>query len=196
MLNSQDRTLGCRVSLTFDDGPCAETTPVLLDHLNEAGVKATFFVVGRNIVDPKGRAIVERIAAEGHQIGNHTYNHTNLTRLDAPQIEYEIKQTEDLIGALDNGIKLFRPPFGHHNAIVDRTVEALGYKLVLWNVCALDWRAHYQNRRWVAHVLKQIKADRDYIILAHDLFSSTVEYIPDLVKALRRVPGTEFVLAA
>jgi peptidoglycan-N-acetylglucosamine deacetylase len=182
--------------LTFDDGPCEATTPRLLDHLRDLGIKATFFVVGRNIANAQGFSIIERVAAEGHQIGNHSYSHANLTQLNVAQIEQEIKQTEDLIGPLDNGIKLFRPPFGFHNAVVDRMVEALGYKLVLWNVSSLDWRRHYQNRRWVSHVLRQIETRRNCVILAHDVHPSTVLHFPELVAAIRKLPEMEFAQIA
>ena len=194
MLGRPEQTMPRRVYLTFDDGPSAETTPQLLDHLKEAGIKATFFVVGRNIENVPGRAIVERMAKEGHQIGNHTYSHVNLTRIDAARIEEEIKQTEDLIGSLDNGIKVFRPPFGFRNGVVDRAAAALGYKLVLWDLCAWDWRPHYKNRRWVSHILRQIKAGQDGIVLAHDVIPSTVAHVPELIAAARGLPDVEFAL--
>jgi peptidoglycan-N-acetylglucosamine deacetylase len=196
MLKRRPRTKPRKVHLTFDDGPSAETTPYLLDHLKKSGIKATFFVVGRNIENARGRAIVERMAAEGHQIGNHTYRHPNLTQLDGARVEQEIKQTEDLIGPLDNGTKVFRPPFGFRNGVVDRTAEALGYKSVLWNLCAWDWRPHYQNRRWVSHIVRQIAAGRDGIVLAHDVVPSTVAHVPELIAAIRDLPGTEFALVA
>lgn len=196
MTCDQREALSRRVSLTFDDGPSAATTPRLLDYLKELGLKATFFVVGRNIANSEGFAIIERMAAEGHQIGNHSYSHADLTRLNAVQIEQEIKQTENLIGSLSNGNKLFRPPFGFHNAVVDRAVETLGYKSVFWNVSSLDWRAHYQNRRWVSHVLRQIEAKRNCIVLAHDVLPSTVAHFPELVAAIRRLPETEFAQIA
>jgi peptidoglycan/xylan/chitin deacetylase (PgdA/CDA1 family) len=193
-MNRRQRTTSRRVYLTFDDGPNAETTPQLLDHLKESGIKATFFVVGRNVENAGGRAIIERMAAEGHQIGNHTYNHPNLTRLDSARIEEEIKQTEVLIGPLDNGTKVFRPPFGYHNGIVDRAAAALGYKSVLWNLCAWDWRPHYQNRRWVCHIARQIAAGRDGIVLAHDVFPSTVAHVPELITAVQELSNVEFAL--
>jgi peptidoglycan-N-acetylglucosamine deacetylase len=83
MTCDQREALSRRVSLTFDDGPSAATTPRLLDYLKELGLKATFFVVGRNIANSEGFAIIERMAAEGHQIGNHSYSHADLTRLNA-----------------------------------------------------------------------------------------------------------------
>lgn len=193
MLDRQQTTLRT-VHLTFDDGPSAETTPQLLDHLGEAGIKATFFVVGRNIENAEGRAILERMAAGGHQIGNHTYSHPNLTQLDGARIAQEIKQTEDLIGPLDNGVKVFRPPFGFHNGVVDRAAAALGYKSVLWNLCAWDWRPYYQNRRWVSHIVRQIAAGRDGIVLAHDVIPSTVAHVPELISEIRDLPDTEFAL--
>jgi len=196
MLHRRKRTPPRRVYLTFDDGPSAETTPQLLDHLKELGVKATFFLVGRNIENGEGRTIVERMAAEGHQIGNHTYTHPNLTQLDSTRIEEEIEKTENLIGPLDNGIKLFRPPFGFRNGIVDRAAEALGYKSVLWDLCAWDWRPHYQNRRWVSHIVRQIAAGRNGIVLAHDVFPSTVAHVPELIAAIQKLPDTEFALVA
>ena len=180
------------VRLSFDDGPNPTTTPPLLDHLRDHGVKATFFVLGQNIVHQEGRAILERIACDGHQIGNHSYSHADLTKLTAKQIEDEIKQTEALIGSLDNGIKLFRPPFGFHNSTVDEVVRCLGYRFVLWNVISRDWEKYYSNRRWVSHTMKQIEAKQDSTVLAHDVHPSTVAHFPELVRAIRSLPNTEF----
>jgi peptidoglycan-N-acetylglucosamine deacetylase len=196
MLDRRQRTPPRRVHLTFDDGPSAETTPQLLNHLKRAGVKATFFLVGGNMESAKGRAIVERMAEEGHQIGNHSYSHPNLTQLDGAGIEHEIRQTEELIGPLDNGTKVFRPPFGFRNNAVDRAAEALGYKSVLWDLCAWDWRPYYRNRRWVSHIVRQIKAGREGVVLAHDIFPSTVAHVPELIAAIRDLPGVEFALVA
>jgi peptidoglycan/xylan/chitin deacetylase (PgdA/CDA1 family) len=194
MLDGRQQTTLRTVRLTFDDGPSLETTPQLLDHLKEAGIRATFFVVGRNIESAGGRAIVERMAAEGHQVGNHTYDHPNLTQLDGARITQEIEQTESLIGPLDNGTKVFRPPFGFHNGAVDRAAAALGYKSVLWDFCAWDWRPYYQNRRWVSHIVRQIAAGRGGIVLAHDVIPSTVAHVPELIAAIRDLRTVEFAL--
>ena len=185
-----------QVSLTFDDGPSTATTPRLLDQLRELGVRATFFVVGQNMASSQGFAIVKRTAEEGHQIGNHSYSHVNLTQLTGAQIEKEIKRTENLIGLLDSGVKLFRPPFGFHNALVNQTATDLGYKSVLWNVSSLDWQPRYQNRRWVSHVLRQVQARRSCVVLAHDVLPSTVAHVSELVAAIQEMPETEFALLA
>jgi peptidoglycan-N-acetylglucosamine deacetylase len=195
-MSSDDRVLPRQISLTFDDGPSTATTPRLLDQLREFGIKATFFVVGKNIANAEGFAVMKRIAEEGHQVGNHSYSHTNLTQLDGAEIQQEIKRTEDLIGSHDNGIKLFRPPYGFHNAVVNQTVKSLGYKLVLWNVCSRDWQRYYQNRRWVAHVLRQIQARRSCIVLVHDVHTSTVAHLPELVARVRKLPETDFTQLA
>jgi peptidoglycan-N-acetylglucosamine deacetylase len=181
-----------QVTLTFDDGPDLATTPKLLERLAELRVKATFFVLGSKIEKPDGRAIVEKIAAEGHQIGNHGFSHVDFTKLIPAAVEDEIKRTEELIGILDRGIKLWRPPFGLHNAIVDNVVSKLGYRLVLWNVSSLDWTEEYQNGSWVSHTMKQIVLTQNCVVLAHDIFPSTVAHVPQLVKAIRGLPNTEF----
>lgn len=182
------------VKLTFDDGPDPTTTPELLDRLMELGLKATFFVLGHRIAGLPGRAIIERMATEGHQIGNHSYSHRDLTKLSAKEIENEIITTEQMIGSLDGGVKLFRPPFGFHNATVDDMVKTLGYRLVLWNVISRDWVPYYANRRWVLHAMRQIKANMDCIVLAHDVRPSTVAHVPELVRAIRGLPNTAFDL--
>jgi peptidoglycan/xylan/chitin deacetylase (PgdA/CDA1 family) len=182
------------VKLTFDDGPDPKTTPTLLDTLMTHQVRATFFVIGRNVMNLPGRSILERMAADGHQIGNHSYSHPNLTKLDAKQISEEIARTNQAIGSLDGGIKLFRPPFGFRNEFVDNVVKELGYRVVLWNVTSLDWQPDYWNRRWVTHTMRQIRTKSDCIVLAHDVFSTTVAYIPALLAAIRKLPDTEFAL--
>ena len=181
-----------QVRLTFDDGPDLATTPKLLEHLAELRVKATFFVLGSKIANPQGHAVVERIAAEGHQIGNHGYSHVDLTKLTPAAVEDEINRTEELIGMLDRGIKVWRPPFGLHNTIVDNLISKLGYRLVLWNVSSLDWTARYQNGSWVSHVMKQIEVTQNCVVLAHDIFPSTVIHVPQLIAAIRHLPNTEF----
>src|SRR5215469_6177649 len=181
-----------QVTLTFDDGPDLATTPKLLERLAELRVKATFFVLGSKIAKPEGWAILEKIAAEGHQIGNHGFSHVDLTKLTPAAVEDEIKTTEELIGMLDRGIKLWRPPFGFHNAIVDNVISKLGYRIVLWNVSSLDWTAEYQNGSWVSHTMKQIVLTQNCVVLAHDIFPSTVVHVPQLVTAIRALPNTKF----
>jgi peptidoglycan-N-acetylglucosamine deacetylase len=104
-----EETKSRRIYLTFDDGPHLVNTPRLLDKLKDYGVLSTFFVKGRSLEAPEAQRLLERIASEGHQIGNHTYSHHRLTGLAAEQIHQEISKTQKLIGAADRGIKIFRP---------------------------------------------------------------------------------------
>jgi peptidoglycan-N-acetylglucosamine deacetylase len=181
-----------RIHLTFDDGPHAVNTPKLLDALKKADILATFFVVGKNLETKEGIDLVRRAAAEGHQIGNHTYSHPHLTELNKDQIREEILKTESLIGGMNNGIKIFRPPYGHRNSLVDRVVKSLGYRMVLWNVDTLDWHTEHRSR-WVERGMEQIAGHRDSIVLAHDVHSTTVENVGKFIASIRSLSCSRFV---
>src|SRR3954467_11978394 len=86
------------VAITFDDGPDPKWTPKILDVLKERGLKATFFVIGKNCEDYPG--LVERIVREGHEIGNHTYSHRNLAIMSEWQMELELTATQRLIESI------------------------------------------------------------------------------------------------
>ena len=145
--SSVDNKIPCRkhindemkIALTFDDGPAANTTPEILDILNEFGIKATFFVVGKNCEE--NPEILKRIADEGHEIGNHTYSHLNLTNVSKRCITNEVRKTEDIISDI-TGIKtnLFRPPGGVYSDMIAQTCDSLGYWAILWSVDTVDWR--------------------------------------------------------
>ena len=85
------------IALTFDDGPSTAYTPVLLDGLKERGVHATFFLIGKNIEQGDNADIVKRMYEEGHLIGNHTYSHVEITKLDDESAYKEISRTNELI---------------------------------------------------------------------------------------------------
>jgi peptidoglycan/xylan/chitin deacetylase (PgdA/CDA1 family) len=181
------------VTLTFDDGPNPDTTPDLLFHLRTLEIKATFFVRGHNLTSARGRQILERIAADGHQVGNHTYSHLDLTKLSSSQVEDEIIRTEELICGYDHGVKLLRPPYGTQNANVDGIIARLGYRSVFWNVDSLDWHKKFKQGKWVKHVLDQVRYHNHSIVLAHDIHATTVAHFPRLITLLQRLPGTRFI---
>lgn len=123
------------VALTFDDGPKAGTTDVLLDGLAERQVKATFFLIGRQIEE--NRELVESMAAEGHQIGNHTWNHARLEGASAAVIAQEVEQTDQLLQSLlGPGEYWVRPPYGGVDDTVRSTVKV---PMVKWSVDPRDW---------------------------------------------------------
>jgi peptidoglycan/xylan/chitin deacetylase (PgdA/CDA1 family) len=189
------RALGIRkrnVLLTFDDGPHPVNTTKLLDDLKQAGILATFFVVGKNLESPEGQALIQRAAAEGHQIGNHSYSHPYLSELKEEEIREEILKTEALIGSLDKGIKILRPPYGNHNALVDRVAQELGYRLVFWNVDSLDWEPSCEHR-WVEHTMEEIAIRDQSVVLAHDIHANTVTKVGSLIARIQKLPGGRFI---
>lgn len=125
------------IALTFDDGP-DEKTPEILDLLGEHGAVGTFFVLGGMI---KGREEVLRRAVEsGHEIGNHTFDHPHLEKLEPSQIEEQLARTSDAIeGAAGIRPRLMRPPYGLGALRAAPIASRLGMKTVLWSVNPKDW---------------------------------------------------------
>ncbi|MFN0190353.1 MAG: polysaccharide deacetylase family protein [Aestuariivirga sp.] len=194
-LTPRYKTHGTRqVWLTFDDGPHGTNTPRVLDVLAGHGITAVFFLVGRNAAAyPQ---IVKRMAREGHRIGNHTYNHPDLRKLGRAKVREEILKTEKLIAPFIKGRKLFRPPYGAHNATVDDVLADLGYRLVLWNVDPLDWNKAYQPTKWTDLAMSQIRARSNAVVLAHDIHRTTAAHLDSLIRRIKRLPGTRFQPAA
>ncbi len=126
------------LALTFDDGPNPKWTPRLLDLLGERGVKATFFLLGsRAQAEP---ALVRRIAAEGHLIGNHSWGHPNLALSGASKIREELALTSHALERITGErIRYFRPPFGARRPAVFRIARSLGLRVVTWNALTSDW---------------------------------------------------------
>jgi peptidoglycan/xylan/chitin deacetylase (PgdA/CDA1 family) len=179
------------VLLTFDDGPHPTLTPKLLDCLAAHSAKAVFFVVGQRVATAAGKAIVERAAREGHRIGNHTYTHPNLSTLTEPQIRDEIARTEDLVGEFLTAHKLFRPPYGAHNATVDLVVRDMGYHMMLWTVDSEDWRKKPDG--WMAPSLSAIGSRGASTLLCHDIHATTVDNFPGFLQQLAAVPHVRLV---
>ena len=127
------------LALTFDDGPNAIWTPRLLDILARHGVQATFFVLGsRAATEP---ALVRRIVAEGHLIGNHSWSHLNLALTAAGRVRDELLRSKETLEEISSRpVKFFRPPFGARRPMVLRAARDLGMTPVLWNAMTSDWK--------------------------------------------------------
>jgi peptidoglycan/xylan/chitin deacetylase (PgdA/CDA1 family) len=119
------------VYLTFDDGPIPEATPFILDTLSKYGVKATFFMVGDNV--RKYPHLYERIKAEGHQVGNHTYNHMGSVRHTLKTYVKNTNKANELIHS-----KYFRPPHGWMRPAAYIWLKRK-YKVVMWDVVTRDY---------------------------------------------------------
>ena len=165
------------VALTFDDGPRRSTTEKLLDGLAQRGVHATFFLVGE-MLEGNGD-LVERMAAEGHQIGLHTYDHVWLTALSAADFEKQVGRTRQVLTEMaGEGSYWLRPPYGG----VDRGVEKrAGSPIILWSVDPEDWNDK-NVERIVEHIVSNAR-DGD-IILLHDIYPTSVEAALQVVDRL------------
>jgi peptidoglycan-N-acetylglucosamine deacetylase len=183
-----------RVWMTFDDGPDPVQTPRVLDVLGAQGIQAAFFVMGRRV--EMCPAVVERTAAEGHRIGNHTYSHPTLTKLPQPAIEDELARTERLIGHLMQGPKLFRPPYGRRNATVDRAAAALGYRTLMWNVETDDWDPKNWPLRWVELGLRNLQYETDAIVINHDIHDATAQHLDLFIRRIKASGEARFMQAS
>ena len=166
-----------KIALTFDDGPSIYTEE-LLDGLKQRGVKATFFVIGKCAeVYPK---IVEREAKEGHIVGNHTYNHVEITKLSVEDAREEIEKTNEILEKLTHKRSEYvRPPFG----VWEEELEDLQMMSVMWTIDTLDWTTENTDEI-VNKVVTQ--AEENDIILMHDCYKSSVQAalrIVDLLQA-------------
>ena len=168
-----------RVYLTFDDGPDARWTPRILDILAQANVCATFFVVGRFAREQV--ALVRRVAADGHELGNHTWSHRHPWTVLASTAREEVRDgaaaIADLIGRAP---KFFRPPHGRLRRCMIEEAERGGQTLVLWNRSAVDWGPLGSARR-IVHRLSAAQAGD--IVLMHD-GGRGINHPEELVKVL------------
>ncbi|HEM9252323.1 TPA: polysaccharide deacetylase family protein [Streptococcus agalactiae] len=166
-----------RVALTFDDGPNEKTTPKALEILKRYNAKATFFVMGQSAVGHTD--ILKRMHAEGHEIGNHTWDHPNLTKLPAEKIKEEIHKTNDLIMKATGQKPVYlRPPYGATNATV-KTVT--GLKEMLWSVDIEDWKNH-NTQAMMTNIKKQLRPGG--VILMHDIHQTSIDALPTIMDYL------------
>jgi polysaccharide deacetylase family sporulation protein PdaB len=151
------------VALTFDDGPARITTPEILSILKEKNIKATFFVVGEQV--KRFPSLVSQEIEEGHEVGNHTYSHPQLTRLNVSLINKELEDTEQEIIKFAPKPTLFRPPGGAYNKNILTLAREKGYTIILWSIDTYDWR-NPPIGKIVDRVVDNIKPGS--IILLHD----------------------------
>ena len=126
------------LALTFDDGPNPAWTQRLLEALARHEVKATFFMLGSRAAAEA--ALVRRVAAEGHLIGNHSWGHLNLAVTGEKRVREELRRTSETLEQITGApVKFFRPPFGARRPAVMRIARELGLTPVLWNAMTSDW---------------------------------------------------------
>lgn len=172
------------VALTFDDGPHGQNTSVILDILKTEGISATFFLTGEQV--QKYPEVAQRIAKEGHQIGNHSWSHLDLRKMTdegitAIQLEPTSSLLEELTGVYP---KFMRPPYG---ALRDGSIQVLadqGWQIINWSIDSFDWDPKENS---VTAILDKIHRYHHpgAIILMHCNGANTVEALPQVIKLLK-----------
>lgn len=168
-------------ALTFDDGPHPFYTYKLLEIFEKYNIKVTFFLVGKQI--DKYPELVQAISAKGHEIGNHTYNHLNLTKLTLPDIHDELYRThQSLRTTCNREARWFRPAGGNYNDLVIQTARSLGYSMALWDVAPLD---HMHLSPDI--LFNKIIADTTdgAVVLLHSGIDTTLMCLPRIIENLR-----------
>jgi len=168
-----------KVWLTFDDGPSAEITPFVLDTLLFYNVKATFFCLGKQMV--KHPEILQRITAEGHSIGNHSYSHPNGFTTCTKKYLKDIEKWKQIIPET----KLFRPPFGN---IYPWQIGKLKkeYKIIMWDVMSWDFDKNTSKEKCFFNVVNNVGSGS--IILLHDNEKAQVSLqyaLPKIIESLK-----------
>jgi peptidoglycan/xylan/chitin deacetylase (PgdA/CDA1 family) len=165
------------VALTFDDGPAVPETATLLTYLAQYQARATFFTVGQNVAAHSD--LVRAEARAGHEVGNHSWNHPDLTKLTAEQVAYQLNRTSAAIkAATGKEPTLFRPPYGAVNSTVRGATKL---SPVLWTLDTEDWK--YPDAAKVAQsVLGKVK--RNDVVLMHDVHATSVAAVPEILRTL------------
>jgi peptidoglycan/xylan/chitin deacetylase (PgdA/CDA1 family) len=177
------------IALTFDDGPSAVLTPRLLDILKQRNIKVTFFVLGQLVQEHP--EILQRAVADGHEIGNHSWDHKALNKMAEGGLRHELADTSsEITKAIGKPVTLMRPPYGATNPRLNRAIEKeYGMKVILWSVDPFDWKRpgpQVVSQR----ILKETKPGS--IILSHDIHPGTIEAMPSTLDALL-AKGYKFV---
>ena len=182
---------GMKLALTFDDGPHPTYTEKILDILAKYGVHATFFAVGENAA--LWPELIERELDEGHEVGNHTYTHANLSKLSYRRMCDEVIFAENVLyEENEHRTCLLRPPGGLYNKKLFKLTSRFDYTVILWSVDTRDW-AHTPSDDIVKKVMSTVKAGD--VILFHDYVSgksTTVDALEIIIPELQS-KGYEFV---
>lgn len=175
-----------RIAVTFDDGPNTAATGAVLDLLQACGAHATFFVVGQRVAasGEAGAALLRRMRDEGHEIGNHSYTHPNISHLSHDEIRRQVESTQSAIERAV-GIRpvLFRPPGGGMDFAAVRSLAATDIRdVVMWSVDPTDWARPGRQIIW-RRIASAVQPGA--IILLHDTHSETLDALPLLLDLLQ-----------
>jgi peptidoglycan/xylan/chitin deacetylase (PgdA/CDA1 family) len=189
---SQPRDIDCArvkcIALTFDDGPMPDTAR-LLKTLKAKNVRATFFLVGQMVAEHP--ELVRQELADGHELGDHSWNHANLPTLSTAGVRSQVTRTQEAVRKATGGVvpQIFRPPYGATNGRVTAIARQFKMPQILWEVDPLDWRD--RNTPTVERrVIRE--ARRGDIVLMHDIHPTSVSAVPTIIDRLSK-EGFTFV---
>ncbi len=169
-----------KIAISFDAAYGDQYTPQILDILDGYNVKTTFFLVGFWI-DKYGE-VLEEIHRRGHEIGNHSTTHPQMSKLTVEEINNELETTAEKIKAVTGKDPiLFRPPFGDYNNKVIETAQQLGYYSIQWDVDSLDWK-EFGVEPVVDRVLKRV--NNGSIVLFHNNAKYVADFLPIILDRL------------
>jgi peptidoglycan/xylan/chitin deacetylase (PgdA/CDA1 family) len=177
------------ISLTFDDGPDPFFTPSIIDILKKTEVNATFFLVGKKA--KQHPEIVKRIIAEGHGIGNHTYNHLHPYRISSFRAMEDIRNGKNIIESItDIPVIFFRPPHGAIRPCVLKEAHRLNQKIILWSISGHDWGKKTNFKTIYNRIINNLH--NGGIILFHDALSKmnrpmeTLQALPSIIHHIQQ----------
>jgi peptidoglycan/xylan/chitin deacetylase (PgdA/CDA1 family) len=156
-----------KIYLTFDDGPTPEITDWVLQLLKKYGATATFFCIGKNILD--NPEIFKRIISDGHSIGNHTHNHLNGWKTPTASYLQNFDMCAETISKITSNTsntKIFRPPYGKIKRSQAKAIKARGYKIIMWDVLSADFDQSITQEKCLDNALSNLKPGS--VIVFHD----------------------------
>jgi peptidoglycan/xylan/chitin deacetylase (PgdA/CDA1 family) len=179
-----------KIYLTFDDGPIPEVTEWVLNILKSKDIKATFFCIGDNM--KKHPEVYKRILAEGHQTGNHTFNHLNGWNTETNHYIENLKlcETEYLKLNTEHSF-LFRPPYGKIKPSQSKTIRQFGYKIIMWDVLSYDFDSTISVEKCLENVISN--TEQGSIIVFHDSVKAEKNLKYALPKAIQVLKDKGFV---
>ena len=179
-----------KIYLTFDDGPIPDVTEWVLDLLKLEEIKATFFCIGDNI--KKHPEVYKRILAEGHQTGNHTFNHLNGWKTNTKSYLENFKLSETEHSKLNTEHSfLFRPPYGKIKPSQSKAIRQLGYKIIMWDVLSYDFDPTISVEKCLENVISN--TEQGSIIVFHDSLKAEKNLKYALPKAIQILKNRGFV---
>ena len=173
-----------KIHLTFDDGPTPNITEFVLNELDKVNAKATFFCIGKNI--QQHPAIFNQVMKQGHQIGNHTFNHVNGWKTSTANYLAEIENCNQTIAEhlpqVSNSKLLFRPPYGKITRTQIASIKAQ-YRIIMWSVLSYDWLPEKKENQCFNNITVHLKSNS--IIVLHDSVKAAENVKKTLPKLLR-----------